>query len=625
MVNNTSSNGKLPRIQRLDPLIANRIAAGEVIERPASIIKELLENSLDAGATDIEIDIIDGGKKLIRIKDNGCGIHVDDLPLCVARHATSKLSDEKSLENITSLGFRGEALASISSVAQLKISTNDGTHGAEIFMDNSTDVGERKPCAHPQGTTVEVRNLFFNLPARRKFLRTERTEFTHILNMLDKLALMYFNVAFTLQHNDKIIRQLSQCTNQNEQKKRVMVLLGKPFMEHALYVENTRAPLSLRGWFALPTFNRSQTDMQYLFVNGRPIHDRQLTHGIKSAYADVLYQQRQPAYVCYLDVPPATVDVNVHPAKNEVRFQDGRNVYDFLRRTVEAALSKENPEKFIQRKNQNFIPQENTNNVPSLLPSAETLNSPSPHDVTVSVSNKKNVYSQPQQPNNPLQDLHALKTLYQNKKNTGSFAESALAEIKDTEPLGYALAQLCGVYILAQNEAGLIMVDMHAAHERIIYEKMKNAHSSGGIKGASLLIPLTITVNQKEADCAEENQDFFNTLGLELQRTGADTLCLHQVPHMLVHGEHEQLVRDVLADLITHKNSQRIEEHINNLLSTMACHRAVRANQQLSLSEMNALLRDIEKTERSGQCNHGRPTWVALSLEELDKLFLRGR
>lgn len=604
----------MPKIHVLSPRLANQIAAGEVVERPASVIKELLENSLDAGASRIEVEIDAGGVNLIRVRDDGCGIDREDLPLSLSRHATSKITELEDLECVSSLGFRGEALASISSVSRLAITSNasadagDGWCARSEGRDMAVAV---EPAPHPRGTTVEVRDLFFNTPARRKFLRAEKTEFGHIEDILKKLALSRFDTTFQLKHNGRVVQQLRAAQSELEKERRVATLCGPEFIEHVVAIEHRAGDLRLYGWVALPTFSRSQSDLQHFYVNGRAVRDKLVSHAVRQAYQDVLYHGRHPAFVLYLEIDPMNVDVNVHPTKHEVRFREGRSVHDFIFRTLHRALAEVRPqargettetaarEEFVA--SSPFISQQSTLQLP-------TRNfSPAYSPTTQFAANNFNVSEQI----NAYRDLYAV--------------DAPLAQDGDIPPLGYALAQLQGIYILAENAQGLVLVDMHAAHERITYERMKTARDGEGIRTQPLLVPRAVAVSTREADCAEQHAAVFASFGVTLERAGPESLLIREVPILLRDANVEQLVRDVLSDLLEHGSSARIEACSNEILGTMACHGSVRANRKLSAAEMNALLRDMEETERSGQCNHGRPTWVQLSLNELDKLFLRGR
>lgn len=625
------------RIELLSPRLANQIAAGEVVERPASVVKELLENSLDSGATRIDVDVEQGGVKLLRVRDDGRGIEADDLPLALERHATSKIRDLEDLERVMSMGFRGEALASISSVARLTLTSR--TAQAEQAWQVETEGREMtprvQPAAHPVGTSVEVCDLFFNTPARRKFLKAEKTEFDHLQEVIKRLALARFDVAFHLRHNGKAVLALHAAHDEAAQARRVGAICGAGFLEQAMPIEVERNGLRLWGWVGLPTFSRSQADMQYFFVNGRAVRDKLVAHAVRQAYRDVLFNGRHPTFVLFLEVDPVAVDVNVHPTKHEVRFRDGRMVHDFLYGTLHRSLADVRPEDHLAQADPaqpqatrpvgaqagEFGPQ-------GEMSLAGNLMEPSPA-ARQSFSGGGSSYGFNPQPN-PGQVLPAAeaegvyKTFF--APLPGVAASPALpASDSDIPPLGYALAQLKGIYILAENAQGLVLVDMHAAHERITYERLKVAMASEGLSGQPLLVPETLAVSQREADCAEEHAGWFSRLGFELQRLGPETLAIRQIPALLRQAEANRLVFDVLTDLMEYGSSDRIQAHLNELLGTMACHGSVRANRRLTVPEMNALLRDMEITERSGQCNHGRPTWTQMGLDDLDKLFLRGR
>jgi DNA mismatch repair protein MutL len=602
----------ISRIHKLSTRLANQIAAGEVVERPAAVIKELLENSLDAGASNIDIDVEQGGTRLIRLRDDGCGIHKDDFALALSRHATSKIHSFEDLEGVASLGFRGEALPSISSVSRLEIRSRvRGTDtGWRVTGDGGDQVSEPEPVAQPEGTTIEVRDLFFNTPARRKFLRTEKTEFGHLENVLKRTALSRFEVGFSLSHNRRVVHKLSPAQTAIERRQRIAHVCGQPFIEHALTIEFQAADMRLWGWVAQPTFSRSQADLQYFFVNGRTVRDKLVTHAIRQAYHDVLYHGRHPAYVLYLELDPKQVDVNVHPTKYEVRFREGRMVHDFLFRSLHQALAETRPGEECDGET-----------VPTAGPRLETASvgeSQTPAHIRHSLAQF------PRQGNMPLAVREQLQG-YQALAQSAVAVDAVVSDETGMPPLGYAIAQLHGIYILAQNAQGLVLVDMHAAHERITYERMKAALEGEGVRSQPLLVPISITVNESEAKLPETFAEVFGELGLRVETMGPETLVVRQVPSLLRDADVEGLVRDVLSDLATHGTTRRVREAINELLGTLACHASVRANRSLSLPEMNALLRDMEKTERSGQCNHGRPTWISLSLDELDKLFLRGR
>jgi DNA mismatch repair protein MutL len=595
-------------IRQLPDTLINQIAAGEVVERPASVVKELVENALDAGARRIDIELDEGGMRLIRVRDDGGGIEPAELPLAVQRHATSKIASIDDLEAVATLGFRGEALPSVASVSRFRLVSRRAAaaHGAMLQVDGGR-LGDVTPHPHPPGTTVEVRDLFYNVPARRKFLRSERTELSHIEEWLRALALARPDVELRVAHNGKASRRykggdllLGEAALGDA---RLHETLGQEFARNALRVDHAGAGLRLHGWIGQPAYNRASTDQQYLYVNGRGVRDRNVAHAIRQAYSDVLFHGRHPAYVLFLELDPRGVDVNVHPAKHEVRFRESRLVHDFVYRTLHAALA-----------------DTRAGATASSMPqAAHAWTMPPPRQGAIGLR---------------VQDAPAAyAALYAAQDDTASpamipaFAATALPEDGPggSAPLGYAIAQLHGIYILAENADGLIVVDMHAAHERIGYEKLKAAHDGEGLRTQPLLVPASIAVSEREAELAEREAGTLAALGFEVQRSGPQSLLLRSVPALLAQGDVEALLRDVLADLREHGSTRRVEETRDGLLATMACHGAVRANRRLSLPEMNALLREMEATERSGQCNHGRPTWARFTLAEIDRWFLRGR
>lgn len=598
----------MQRIKKLTTTLSNQIAAGEVIERPASVVKELLENSLDSGAKKIEIDIEQGGMRLIRIRDNGSGIHQEDMPLALQRHATSKISCFEDLEKIYTLGFRGEALASISSVARLIISSAvNGATGWQIRVEGTDNYSEIIPCSHTCGTTVEVRDLFFNTPGRRKFLRSEKTEFDHIDELIKKIALSHSEVTFILKHNNKIIRQYRSAHTIKEIEQRVATLCGPTFIENALRIETEANGLMLQGWIALPTYSRSQADLQYFYVNGRAIRDKLVNHAVKQAYQDVLYGDRHPAYVLFFTIDPEHVDVNVHPTKHEVRFRESRLVHDFITHALRKTLTATTPKQII---NAQIINEMETCPTESVSSKAISFNLPKP-----SLTTKNYI---PQQTSIPLKVREQIE-IY------NKLSEEAAPIKEEVPPLGFALAQLQGIYILAENKNGLVLVDMHAAHERVVYERLKKLYDQEKLVSQPLLLPITIKLSEKEIALLEAQQEIFLQLGLHLQPLSPEAIVIREVPEMLREANMEEFIRDIAADIATYQDSSRITEHLNKLLGTMACHGAIRASRKLTLPEMNALLRDIEITPNSGQCVHGRPTWTQMNMQELDKLFLRGR
>jgi DNA mismatch repair protein MutL len=620
----------MPHIRQLPQELVNQIAAGEVIERPASVVKELVENSLDAGAARVEIEIEDGGARLIRVRDDGSGIAADELALALAPHATSKIATLEDLQHVRTLGFRGEALPSIASVSRFAITSRpreviakedssrtpaaDAAWRIEI---QSSRMSPMRPAQHPPGTTIEVRDLFHNVPARRKFLRAERTEFGHIDELIKSLALARPQIEFRLQHNGKPARLLRPADSESALTARIADILGEDFTAHSLRIEHAAAALHLSGWVGLPTASRSQADQQYFYVNGRLVRDRIVAHAVRQAYADVLFHGRHPAYVLFLDLDPAIVDVNVHPAKSEVRFREGRLVHDFLYRTLHEALA-----------------QTRAGTVASLPAGAlpEALAHPGMAAATSSGASAWRG-GPGLGVREPAADYLALLAGSAGKGRIVDIAQKSTAAGNaglptgdaDIPPLGYALAQLAGIYVLAENAQGLILVDMHAAHERVTYEKLKAAQTADGIRAQLLLVPMALAVSEREAACAEEHAEDLAALGFEIARSGPQSVTIKRYPGLLEGADVGGLVRDVLGDLLTHGSSSRFDEARNDMISTMACHGSVRANRRLTLPEMNALLREMEATERSGQCNHGRPTWVQMSIAELDRMFLRGR
>lgn len=584
------------RIQKLTPLLANQIAAGEVVERPASVVKELVENSIDAGAINIHIDIEAGGVDLIRIRDDGHGIHADDLALALSRHATSKLHVVDDLARIMTLGFRGEALASISAVSRFTLtSATEKNTGWQIIAQGVNETPNLIPAAHPQGTTVEVRDLFFNVPARRKFLRKEKTEFDHIDELVKRIALSQPTATFILTHNQKTMRHYFPAHNDEEHEQRLSALCGPEFIHHALKIEAESSGLHLSGWIAEPTFSRSQPDLQYFYVNGRIVRDKLINHAVREAYHDVLYRDRYPAFILFLDIVPDAVDVNVHPTKHEVRFRDGRMVHDFIRKALHDALGHTHEEQEKSR-------------VVSYSPPQKEM-------PPLKIQEKMAVYQALGAPTIPPPRISSERPI----------VSPAQSYTHHQESLGYALAQLKGIYILAENDQGLILVDIHAAHERILYEKLKQEMALGKLPTQPLLIPLSMNLSEREANCVEANVALFQQFGFQVERISKEAIVIREVPHSLAQGPIELLVRDMVTDLLEHGMSTRAEEEVHHLLGSLACRNAIKANHDLTLPEMNALLRAMETTQHSGQCNHGRPTWTQITLTELDKLFLRGR
>jgi len=606
------------QIKALDARLINQIAAGEIIERPASMLKELIENALDAGANSIDIEVENAGIKRLKITDNGHGILKDDLAMALSRHATSKINTLSDLEQIATLGFRGEALPSIASVTRLSLQSQavGQAQAWQVQSDGNNVTSEPSPVAHPQGTTVEARDLFYNTPARRKFLRTENTEFKHLDQIVRRMALARFDVAFKLKHNGRVVLHLPR--TKADDGRRIKMVLGDNIPANSLYFEDRAGGFRLSGWLGLPSFSRSQADMQYFYLNGRLIRDKTIMHAMRLGYQDVLFHGRHPVYVVYLEMDPAAVDVNVHPTKHEVRFRESRAVHGFIYRSVKGVLSG------------------SASDHGSVQLNPESgMAKPQPKTISVNQTQAQFEYANQQKSLNAQQvreELQAYGKIAEavfrpqaDKVNlTDDFADND-EQPAAMPPLGFALAQLKGVYILAENQAGLVLVDMHAAHERITYERLKKAMDQRLVQQQPLLVPVNVQLSAPEILAWEQHRSLFDDLGLEVEQLDELVLVIRSVPDILTSADVAQLVRDVLADLSQHNHSDRIEETIHEVLSSMACHGSVRANRILSIAEMNALLRDMEATERSGQCNHGRPTWVQMSLAKLDGWFKRGQ
>ena len=673
------------RINLLPPRLANQIAAGEVVERPASVVKELLENSLDAGATKVDITVEQGGERLIKIRDNGHGIAADDIKLSLSRHATSKIQTLEDLEAVDTLGFRGEALASISSVSRLILTSNtiNQCDGWQAYAEGRDMKVITNPAPHPIGTTIEVKDLFFNTPARKKFLKTEKTEFSHIEEVIKRQALCRFEVGFNLMHNNRNVFQLKPAISIEEREHRIAHFFNKDFIDHSVSLDYTSGDLHLYGWIAFPTFSRYQTDQQYFYVNGRVTKDRLISHAVRQAYKDVLHHGRHPVFILYLTLSTELVDVNVHPTKNEVKFRDSKQVHGFLYNTIHRAIGQIRPgnspditKNSVEEEHQKTDKNNTGNTIMSKSlqcsdPSVSSTMSPIHHKqggenhkiatelitsqlpqqttlaVSESLASKKRAMQHELARQAILKPSHGVSSnidlnnyvqkvasLYEQEK-TSSFIASEESgchqkgghqkDASDIPPLGYAKAQIHGVYILAENAEGLVVVDMHAAHERITYERMKQDWQHEGLRRQPLLTPIKIDVGQALANIVENYEDTIAELGLVLQRLDSGTVCVREIPALLRGADIEKLCVDVLQDFSTYGESDHLESEAHKLFATMSCHGSIRANRRLTVEEMNALLRDMERTERSAQCNHGRPTWTQLAMKELDKLFLRGR
>ncbi|MGP9567772.1 DNA mismatch repair endonuclease MutL [Halomonas sp. AOP5-B2-8] len=638
------------RIHVLDPRLANQIAAGEVVERPASVTKELIENAIDAGSQRIDVDIEQGGTRLIKVRDDGIGIGEQDLPLALARHATSKIGSLEDLEGVSSLGFRGEALASISSVSRLELISNaedDPRHGWRVVAEGRGMEARVTPAPHPRGTSVGVRDLFFNTPARRKFLRTEKTEFAHVEEAFRRQALSRYDITWVLRHNQKVIHQLPSGHSVAARERRIASLLGKNFIEHARYIEREAGGLRLSGWVGLPTHSRSQADQQYFFVNGRVVRDRLVAHAVRQAYRDVLFNGRHPVFVLYLELDPDVVDVNVHPTKHEVRFRDGRMVHDFLYSSLHHCLASSKPAADHDADGNEANESDGGHQQEGM---AENAEQPRWQQQGIALTHSPDRHPGAERVRRFMQGYQALHPNHEETLLTpqsggptdlsasamgGSHGASEVREVPlampaddptAPPPLGFALGQLHGIYILAQNAQGLVLVDMHAAHERIVYERMKTQLAAAkGLDAQPLLVPVSIAASGAEVATAESEQEAIAKLGIELDIAGPETLLVRQMPALLAQADPEALVRQMLEELARYGRTHQVEARLHELLSTMACHGSVRANRRLTLDEMNGLLRDMERTERSDQCNHGRPTWTQMGLKALDRLFLRGQ
>ena len=589
-------------IRRLDDKIINQIAAGEVIERPASVLKELVENSIDAGAAKIDIELKTGGAQSIVVRDDGVGIPHDELALALSRHATSKLDSFENIETIETLGFRGEALPSIASVCRMTIETKtvQDANGWQVSCEGGDELGAPKPVRHAVGTTVTVRDLFFNVPARRKFLRSATTEYSYMDKLIKRMVLGHAEVEFTVHRDSKRAVRYSPVSDDEQWPLRLSSVFGDVFTDNSIRVQSYGEEVSVSGWIGAPDYTRTQADQQYLFVNGRAVQDRSIMHAVRQSYMDVLFDTtRFPVCALFLAVDPGLVDANVHPTKSEVRFRYPREVYRFIMRAVKSALSGDSPDERLRSNpiNTSFdhlhsSPSTNSQRYINLTP-AGSWNTPALIGEI---------------PNRDAAPAH----LYSDTD-------------KQVPPLGYALAQLGGAYVLAQNTDGLIIVDMHAAHERITYQKLKEQYDSSALRAQTLIVPVIIKVSSQEAEVALSSADMLLELGFDVSLAGENILSVRSVPDILQNSNIDKLFRDILSDLIEHSSTNRVEQVRNEILATASCHGAIRANDSLTLTEMNHLLRQMEATEHSGYCSHGRPTWKLISMKELDNLFYRGR
>ncbi|WP_322521064.1 DNA mismatch repair endonuclease MutL [Guyparkeria halophila] len=606
----------MAEIRQLPQSLVNQIAAGEVVERPASVIKELVENALDAGADRIEVQVVAGGVKQLSVRDNGHGMGPEQLPLAISPHATSKIRDLDDLEAVASFGFRGEALASIQSISRLRLvsRTADADHGWELAPGV---FDEPRPTPAKAGTLVDVRDLFFNVPARRKFLRTERTEFGHVDQLMRKLALANPDVAFRLIHNDRPVLDLSAVTLETLDQ-RIAAVLGQGFLEQAREIDASASGFSLQGLVASPQYARASTDQQLFFVNGRVVRDRLIAHAIRRAYSDVLHHGRHPAYVLSLHLDPAAVDVNVHPTKAEVRFRDARGVHDFLFQSVHRALATPGG-----ASSSSAVEPGLAGSAAPGMPFAGEAARPAMGTVTMGTATMGGGRS--------AQGYFSLLEQGRAAEGEGGRVAEPLPEDAEIPPLGYAIAHLGEIYILARNRDGLVIVDAHAAAERVTYERLKQSYRQQALSAAPLLLPVDLGVSPVEAEAFETWQEAFAAAGVVLDRIGPERVRVREVPVMLREADIETLVREMLAEMrrvpLAGGDVPRavVDDRIDEILSTMACHGSVRANRRLTVAEMNALLRDMERTERSDQCNHGRPTWRRLTIEELDRWFMRGQ
>ena len=619
-------------IRELPDVLISQIAAGEVIERPASVVRELVDNALDAGARHITLRLLGGGIRLISVEDDGCGIPVEELPVALKRHATSKIVSLEDLESVATMGFRGEALAAVNSVSEMSLLSRTEGAATAFILDGQT--GEVKPAARAVGTTVEVKELFFSTPARRHFLKSENTELAHCIEAVRRHALVRSEVSFAIWHEGKIVEQWRSHPGEAGWNQRLADVLGEDFVANSVNIDFRSGPVHVRGRAGVPDVARTRADQQFAYVNGRFVRDKVITHGARSAYEDVLHGQRQPVYVLYVQMDPTRVDVNVHPTKIEVRFRDSREVHQAMRHAIESALAV--PRAQLLNAADNAIAQTSTTtSAASFL--SPTPSAPASH---ATWSQRGMAFGAERSAEDPAKAMAALQALWgkgpqleesapsaagfsqRPQQNTPTFTAS---DTSQEWPLGRAIAQLQGVYILAENSQGLIVVDMHAAHERIVYERLKQQLDTTQITSQPLLIPASFAATPQEISTAENCAEVLQQLGLEVSTLSAKTLAVRAVPTSLAQGDAVELARSVLAELAQHDAATVVQRAQNEILATMACHGAVRANRKLTLDEMNALLRQMEATERSDQCNHGRPTWRQVSMRELDALFLRGR
>ncbi|MFN5419734.1 MAG: DNA mismatch repair endonuclease MutL [Burkholderiales bacterium] len=615
----------LPRrsIRELPDVLISQIAAGEVVERPASVVRELVDNAIDAGARQITLRLLGGGIRLISVEDDGCGIPAEELAVALKRHATSKIVNLQDLESVATMGFRGEALAAINSVSEMSLSSRTEEASSAFILDGQT--GEVKPAARAIGTTVEVKELFFSTPARRHFLKSENTELAHCIEAVRRHALVRPEVSFAIWHEGKIAAQWRSHPGEAGWNQRLADVLGEEFVASSVNIDFRSGPVHVRGRAGTPEAARARADQQFAYVNGRFVRDKVITHGARSAYEDVLHGHRQPVYVLYLQMDPSRVDVNVHPTKIEVRFRDSREVHQAMRHAIESALAVPRAQLLsttsaIAQSNapstaSSSAPAQNTWAQRGMAFGANRLN----EDPARAMADLKALWS------NPPQVEEESPAGFSSAKIQLQTAPAVASQGEHEWPLGRAIAQLQGVYILAENTQGLVVVDMHAAHERIVYERLKQQLDTTQITSQPLLIPASFSATPQEIATAESCADVLMQLGLEVSALSAKTLAVRAVPTSLAQGDCVELARSVLAELAQHDAATVVQRAQNEILATMACHGAVRANRKLNLDEMNALLRQMEATERSDQCNHGRPTWRQVGMRELDALFLRGR